>query len=42
VIRAISVHTSKKLKLKCNNGDDNATVIIDQEGNPRGTSIFGC
>ncbi|MBN8161713.1 uL14 family ribosomal protein, partial [Vibrio vulnificus] len=32
--------------LKCDNGmiiryDDNAAVVIDQEGNPKGTRIFG-
>ena len=44
VIRAVIVRTYKELK--CDNDmiiryDDNATVIIDQEGNPKGTRIFG-
>ncbi|KAL8151501.1 hypothetical protein V2J09_021309 [Rumex salicifolius] len=44
VIRAVIVHTRKELK--CDNGiiiryDDNAAVIIDQKGNPKGTRVFG-
>nr|YP_010471749.1 ribosomal protein L14 [Nervilia aragoana]UVG41107.1 ribosomal protein L14 [Nervilia aragoana] len=44
VIRAVIVRTCKGLKR--DNGmiiryDDNAAVIIDQEGNPKGTRIFG-
>ncbi|KAK8940193.1 hypothetical protein KSP40_PGU005763 [Platanthera guangdongensis] len=44
VIRAVIVGTCKELKH--DNGmiiryDDNAAVIIDQEGNPKGTRIFG-
>nr|YP_009486843.1 ribosomal protein L14 [Schnella trichosepala]AWB13066.1 ribosomal protein L14 [Schnella trichosepala] len=44
VIRAVIVRTSKELKRK--NGmiiryDDNAAVVIDQKGNPKGTRIFG-
>ncbi|RYR77675.1 hypothetical protein Ahy_A01g002240 [Arachis hypogaea] len=44
VIRAVIVRTCKELK--CSNGmiiqyDDNAAVVIDQEGNPKGTRIFG-
>jgi large subunit ribosomal protein L14 len=44
VIRAVIVRTCKQLKR--NNGmiiqyDDNAAVVIDQEGNPKGTRIFG-
>nr|YP_009990687.1 ribosomal protein L14 [Zygophyllum xanthoxylum]QNM99191.1 ribosomal protein L14 [Zygophyllum xanthoxylum]UAA82466.1 ribosomal protein L14 [Zygophyllum xanthoxylum]UZU70670.1 ribosomal protein L14 [Zygophyllum xanthoxylum]WFF46056.1 ribosomal protein L14 [Zygophyllum xanthoxylum]WFF46124.1 ribosomal protein L14 [Zygophyllum xanthoxylum] len=44
VIRALIVRTSKELKR--DNGmiiryDDNAAVVIDQEGNPKGTRIFG-
>ncbi|KAL2899414.1 50S ribosomal protein L14 chloroplastic [Bienertia sinuspersici] len=44
VIRAVIVRTRKELKR--DNGiiiryDDNAAVIIDQEGNPKGTRIFG-
>nr|QVX30621.1 ribosomal protein L14 [Camoensia scandens]UWV19102.1 ribosomal protein L14 [Camoensia scandens] len=44
VIRAVIVRTCKELKR--NSGmiihyDDNAAVVIDQEGNPKGTRIFG-
>nr|QBC71371.1 ribosomal protein L14 [Anacampseros filamentosa] len=44
VIRAVIVRTCKELKR--NNGmiiryDDNAAVIIDQEGKPKGTRVFG-
>ncbi|RYR73555.1 hypothetical protein Ahy_A02g007942 [Arachis hypogaea] len=44
VIRAVIVRTRKELKHS--NGmiiqyDDNAAVVIDQEGNPKGTRIFG-
>ncbi|KAF4355632.1 hypothetical protein F8388_013049 [Cannabis sativa] len=44
VIRAVIVHTSKELKR--DNGmiiryDDNDAVVIDQEGNPKGTRMFG-
>ncbi|KAF1862511.1 hypothetical protein Lal_00014480 [Lupinus albus] len=44
VIRAVIVRTCKELKRR--NGiiihyNDNAAVIIDQEGNPKGTRIFG-
>nr|QEG98407.1 ribosomal protein L14 [Burmannia itoana] len=44
VIRAVIVRTCKELKRS--NGitiqyDDNAAVVIDQEGNPKGTRIFG-
>nr|QHN56697.1 ribosomal protein L14 [Vandopsis undulata] len=44
IIRAVIVRTCKGLKR--DNGmiiryDDNAAVIIDQEGNPKGTRIFG-
>nr|YP_010158545.1 ribosomal protein L14 [Xylia xylocarpa]QRG30723.1 ribosomal protein L14 [Xylia xylocarpa] len=44
VIRAVIVRTCKELKR--NNGmiiqyDDNAAVVIDQKGNPKGTRIFG-
>ncbi|KAF1895987.1 hypothetical protein Lal_00046743 [Lupinus albus] len=44
VIRTVIVRTCKELKR--NNGiiihyNDNAAVIIDQEGNPKGTRIFG-
>nr|YP_010458008.1 ribosomal protein L14 [Pristimera indica]UUA69489.1 ribosomal protein L14 [Pristimera indica] len=44
VIRAVIVRTCKEFKR--DNGmiiryDDNAAVVIDQEGNPKGTRIFG-
>lgn len=44
VIRAVIVRTRKELKR--DNGmtiryDDNAAVVIDREGNPKGTRIFG-
>jgi large subunit ribosomal protein L14 len=43
-VRAVVVRTCKELKRK--NGtiiqfDDNAAVIINQEGNPKGTRVFG-
>nr|YP_010457123.1 ribosomal protein L14 [Microtropis henryi]UUA68249.1 ribosomal protein L14 [Microtropis henryi] len=44
VIRAVIVRTCKEFKR--DNGiiiryDDNAAVVVDQEGNPKGTRIFG-
>ncbi len=44
VVRAVIVRTSKNLRRE--NGlmirfDDNAAVIINKEGNPRGTRVFG-
>nr|YP_010286998.1 ribosomal protein L14 [Limnobium laevigatum]UKT61057.1 ribosomal protein L14 [Limnobium laevigatum] len=44
VIRAVIVRTRKELKR--DNGmiiryDDNAAVVIDQKGNPKGTRVFG-
>ncbi|CAH9117767.1 unnamed protein product [Cuscuta epithymum] len=44
VVRAVIVRTCKELKR--GNGiiiryDDNAAVVIDKEGNPKGTRIFG-
>ena len=44
IVRAVIVRTSKGLKRQ--NGifirfDDNAAVIVNKEGNPRGTRIFG-
>nr|YP_009229514.1 ribosomal protein L14 [Aquilaria sinensis]YP_009459473.1 ribosomal protein L14 [Aquilaria yunnanensis]YP_009562097.1 ribosomal protein L14 [Aquilaria malaccensis]YP_009672598.1 ribosomal protein L14 [Aquilaria crassna]YP_009993176.1 ribosomal protein L14 [Aquilaria beccariana]YP_009993265.1 ribosomal protein L14 [Aquilaria hirta]YP_009993356.1 ribosomal protein L14 [Aquilaria microcarpa]YP_009993534.1 ribosomal protein L14 [Aquilaria subintegra]YP_010250832.1 ribosomal protein L14 [Gyrin len=44
VIRAVIVRTCKEFKR--DNGiiiryDDNAAVVIDQAGNPKGTRIFG-
>nr|YP_009434904.1 ribosomal protein L14 [Lobelia hartlaubii]ATG24810.1 ribosomal protein L14 [Lobelia hartlaubii] len=44
VVRAVIVRTCKELKR--NDGmiiqyDDNAAVVIDQEGNPKGSRVFG-
>nr|YP_010188974.1 ribosomal protein L14 [Ptychomnion cygnisetum]QZJ47777.1 ribosomal protein L14 [Ptychomnion cygnisetum] len=44
IVRAVVVRTCEELKRK--NGtiiqfDDNAAVIINQEGNPKGTRVFG-
>nr|YP_005089450.1 ribosomal protein L14 [Silene noctiflora]AEC04201.1 ribosomal protein L14 [Silene noctiflora]WFF47199.1 ribosomal protein L14 [Silene noctiflora] len=44
IIRAVIVRTCKELKR--DDGmiiryDDNAAVIIDQEGNPKGSRVFG-
>ena len=44
VVRAVVVRTVKSLRRE--NGmsirfDDNAAVVINKEGNPRGTRIFG-
>jgi large subunit ribosomal protein L14 len=44
VIRAVIVRTTKGVRR--NNGmmlrfDDNAAVVINKEGNPRGTRVFG-
>ena len=44
IVRAVIVRTSQGLKRE--NGisikfDDNAAVIINKEGNPRGTRVFG-
>lgn len=44
VIRAVIVRTCKELKRKDGmiiRYDDNAAVVIDQEGKPKGTRIFG-
>ncbi|KAH1063853.1 hypothetical protein J1N35_028840 [Gossypium stocksii] len=44
VIRAVIVRTRKELKHDNRmiiRYDDNATVVIDQEGNPKGTQVFG-
>ncbi|XP_057724018.1 50S ribosomal protein L14, chloroplastic-like [Arachis stenosperma] len=44
VIRAVIVRTCKELKRSNDmiiQYDDNAAVVIDQEGNPKGTRIFG-
>ena len=44
IVRAVVVRTSKGIRSE--NGmtirfDDNAAVIINKEGNPRGTRVFG-
>jgi len=44
IVRAVIVRTSKGIRRQ--NGmtirfDDNAAVIINKEGNPRGTRVFG-
>lgn len=44
IVRAVIVRTSKGVKRE--NGlfirfDDNAAVIVNKEGNPRGTRVFG-
>nr|YP_009033726.1 ribosomal protein L14 [Roya anglica]YP_009256888.1 ribosomal protein L14 [Roya obtusa]AHZ11109.1 ribosomal protein L14 [Roya anglica]ANI25964.1 ribosomal protein L14 [Roya obtusa] len=44
IVRAVIVRTCKGLKR--DNGmilrfDDNAAVVVNQEGNPRGTRVFG-
>jgi large subunit ribosomal protein L14 len=44
IVRAVIVRTSKGIRRE--NGmtirfDDNAAVIINKEGNPRGTRVFG-
>lgn len=44
VIRAVIVRTKKEKKREDGSTvrfDDNAAVIIDKEGNPRGSRIFG-
>ncbi|MBA0609832.1 hypothetical protein Godav_010765 [Gossypium davidsonii] len=44
VIRAVIVRTRKELKRDNEmiiRYDDNAAVVIDQKGNPKGTQIFG-
>nr|YP_009633251.1 ribosomal protein L14 [Tolypanthus maclurei]YP_010214705.1 ribosomal protein L14 [Moquiniella rubra]QBS54586.1 ribosomal protein L14 [Tolypanthus maclurei]UBN08626.1 ribosomal protein L14 [Moquiniella rubra] len=44
VVRAVIIRTCKELKRE--NGiiiryDDNAAVVVDPEGNPKGTRVFG-
>nr|YP_010981935.1 ribosomal protein L14 [Lygodium merrillii]UYS92587.1 ribosomal protein L14 [Lygodium merrillii] len=44
VVRAVVVRTRRELKRR--NGmvikfDDNAAVVVNQEGNPKGTRVFG-
>ena len=45
IVRAIIVRTRKEFKRSDNGSiikfDDNAAVIINQEGNPKGTRVFG-
>nr|WRO37215.1 ribosomal protein L14 [Amorphophallus kiusianus] len=44
VIRAVIVRTCKELKREDGmriRYDDNAAVVIDQKGNPKGTRVFG-
>ena len=44
VSRAVIVRTGKKLRRKNGiviNFDDNAAVIVNKEGNPRGSRVFG-
>jgi len=44
VVKAVVVRTVKKIKRKDGSDvrfDENAVVIINNEGNPRGTRIFG-
>nr|YP_009667933.1 ribosomal protein L14 [Radula japonica]QCW58708.1 ribosomal protein L14 [Radula japonica] len=45
IVRAIIVRTRKEFKRSENGSiikfDDNAAVIINQEGNPKGTRVFG-
>lgn len=44
VVRAVIVRTVKEIKRSDGSQirfDDNAAVIINQQGNPRGTRIFG-
>lgn len=44
IVRAIIIRTVKGLQRKNNMNikfDDNAVVLINREGNPRGTRIFG-
>lgn len=44
VVRAVVVRTTKEIKRSDGSlirFDDNAAVVINQQGNPRGTRIFG-
>lgn len=44
VVRAVVVRTKKEVRRQDGSYirfDDNAAVVIDQQGNPRGTRIFG-
>uniref|UniRef100_UPI003003011E ribosomal protein L14 n=1 Tax=Amorphophallus tonkinensis TaxID=1720486 RepID=UPI003003011E len=44
VIRAVIVRTCKELKREDGmiiRYDDNAAIVIDQKGNPKGTRVFG-
>lgn len=44
IVRAVVIRTCKELKRSDGmiiRSDDNAAVVIDQKGNPRGTRVFG-
>nr|YP_010007042.1 ribosomal protein L14 [Passiflora haematostigma]YP_010007503.1 ribosomal protein L14 [Passiflora rhamnifolia]QNR05809.1 ribosomal protein L14 [Passiflora haematostigma]QNR06346.1 ribosomal protein L14 [Passiflora rhamnifolia] len=44
VIKAVIVRTCKQLKRDCGiiiQYDDNAAVVIDKKGNPKGSRVFG-
>nr|YP_004891514.1 ribosomal protein L14 [Taiwania cryptomerioides]BAK86847.1 ribosomal protein L14 [Taiwania cryptomerioides] len=44
VVRAVVIRTCKEIKRSDGiiiRFDDNAAVVIDQKGNPRGTRVFG-
>ena len=44
VVYAVVIRTKRTIKRKdgsCVRFDDNAAVIIDKEGNPKGTRVFG-
>nr|YP_009059777.1 ribosomal protein L14 [Amentotaxus formosana]YP_009159038.1 ribosomal protein L14 [Amentotaxus argotaenia]YP_009233189.1 ribosomal protein L14 [Torreya fargesii]YP_009673534.1 ribosomal protein L14 [Torreya parvifolia]YP_009922043.1 ribosomal protein L14 [Torreya jiulongshanensis]YP_010138431.1 ribosomal protein L14 [Torreya fargesii var. yunnanensis]YP_010138513.1 ribosomal protein L14 [Torreya jackii]YP_010258657.1 ribosomal protein L14 [Amentotaxus yunnanensis]YP_010390349.1 ribosomal len=44
VVRAVVIRTCKELKRDDGiiiRSDDNAAVVIDQKGNPKGTRVFG-
>nr|YP_009634419.1 ribosomal protein L14 [Jasminum polyanthum]QBS49420.1 ribosomal protein L14 [Jasminum polyanthum] len=44
VVRAVIVRTCKELKRDCGmiiRYDDNAAIVIDQKGNPKGSRVFG-
>jgi large subunit ribosomal protein L14 len=44
VVRAVVVRTKKTLRREngmCIRFDDNAAIIINKDGNPKGTRVFG-
>nr|YP_009240136.1 ribosomal protein L14 [Sciadopitys verticillata]AMO00751.1 ribosomal protein L14 [Sciadopitys verticillata]BAK86733.1 ribosomal protein L14 [Sciadopitys verticillata]BAW34555.1 ribosomal protein L14 [Sciadopitys verticillata]BCK60724.1 ribosomal protein L14 [Sciadopitys verticillata] len=44
IVRAVVIRTRKELKRDDGmiiRSDDNAAVVIDQKGNPKGTRVFG-